>query len=116
MVAGIERAQDRVLGREAAREREPVPRALERRDARLQRGAGGVAAARVLVAAVLADRVLRERRRQADRRDDRTGVRIGLLARVDRAGLEAVAQPSLMPASGSARKPSTSERVSTPIG
>ena len=38
VVAGIERAQDRVLGREPAREREPVPRALERRDARLERG------------------------------------------------------------------------------
>ena len=75
VVAGIERAQDRVLGRETAREREAVPRALERRDARLQRGARGVAAARVLVAAVLADRVLRERRRQADRRNDRAGAR-----------------------------------------
>ena len=73
VVAGIERAQDRVLGREAAREREPVPRAFERREARLERGARRVAAARVLVAPVLADRVLRERRREADRRDDRAG-------------------------------------------
>ena len=64
VVAGIERAQDRVLGREAAREREAVARALERRDARLERGARRVAAARVLVAAVLADRVLRERGRR----------------------------------------------------
>ena len=38
VIARIERAQDRVLGRETAREREPVPRALERRDARLERG------------------------------------------------------------------------------
>ena len=75
VVAGIERAQDRVLGREAAREREAVPRAFERREARLERVARRVAAARVLVAPVLADRVLRERRREADRRDDRAGGR-----------------------------------------
>ena len=55
------------------------------------RGARGVAAARILVAAVLAHRLLREGRRQADRRHDRAGCRVGILARVDGAGLETVA-------------------------
>ena len=85
VVAGIERAQDRVLGRETARERETVARVLQRRDARLERGARRVGAARVLVAPVLADRVLRERRGQADRRHDRARRRVGLLPRVNRA-------------------------------
>ena len=112
VVTGLERAQDRVLGRETARERETVPRTFERRDARLHRGARGIAAARVLVAAVLAYRLLHERRGQTDRRHDRAGVRVGILARVDRARLETVAHADVRVA----RKPRTSERVSTPIG
>ena len=88
VIAGPQQPQHRVLGREAAREREPVRRALERGEARLVRAARRVVAARVLEAAVLADLVLRERRREADRRDDRAGHRIGRLPGVDRAGLE----------------------------
>ena len=45
----------------------PCRALLERRDARLERVSGRVGAAGVFVAAVLPDRFLRERRRQADR-------------------------------------------------
>ena len=62
VVTGREqRAQHRVLGGHAAREREAVRSALQRCDARLERGARRVARAPVLEAAVLADRGLRER-------------------------------------------------------
>ena len=88
MIAGPQQPQHRVLGREAAREREPVRGAFERREARLVRTARRVVAARVLVAAVLADFFLRERRREADRGDDRAGDGIGRLTRVDRPGFE----------------------------
>ena len=91
MVARVECAQDGILGREAARERESVPRVLERRDARLHRGTSRVAAARIFVAAVLSDRVLGECRRQADRRHDRTRAGVRLMTGVDRARFEAVA-------------------------
>ena len=54
----------------------------------LERVPGRVGDARVVVALVLADRVLDVRRRLVDRRDDRAGRGIRLLADVDRAGLE----------------------------
>ena len=56
--------------------------------ARLQRVPRRVRDARVVVALVLADRVLDVRRRLVDRRDDRAGRRIRLLAVVDGARLE----------------------------
>ena len=84
--AGGEAAQHRVLGGEPAGEREPVLRLLERRHARLERGAGRVARSRVLVAAVDADGLLGERRRQRQRDDHRPGGRVGVLAGVDRRG------------------------------
>ena len=70
--------------------REPDVRALQRRDALLVRVSRGIAGARVEVVARLADRGLRERRGEADRGYDRTGDGVGLLAGVDRTGLEAV--------------------------
>src|SRR5690606_7773453 len=80
--------QHRVARREAARERHAVARPLQRRDARFERGARRVARARVLVALVLADGTLRERRRQRDGRDDRAGGGIRWLPDVDGPGLE----------------------------
>ena len=91
-IAGREQAQHVVLGGEPAGEGQPVAGALERGDARLERGAGGVAAARVLEALVAADAVLGERRAQRDRGDHRAGRRVGRLAGVDGAGLEAPAR------------------------
>ena len=118
MVAGIERAQDGVLGGETAREREAVPRVLERRDARLERVSGRVAAAGVFVAAVLPDRFLRERRRQADRHArPRRSPRRAPAPRGSRAS-RTRRHRWLIGSCGarSARNDSTSERVSTPIG
>src|SRR3972149_5474841 len=68
--------------RHARRERQAPGAALERGEAGLERGAGGVAGPRVLVALVLADRFLRERRGLVDR--DRAGPRgrVGVLSRV----------------------------------
>src|SRR5207302_211387 len=71
---------------------DPVRRRLERCEAFLQRGARGVRDARVVVALVLPDGVLHERRGLVDRRDDRPGRRIRLLSIVNRAGLEVHAQ------------------------
>src|ERR687898_3189574 len=83
-----ELAQYRVLGRHAGGERERVAPALERGQARLQRVAGGVAAAAVLPASVLADGPLGERGGHADRGDDGTARRVGRLPGVDGAGVE----------------------------
>ena len=93
VVAGLQhRAQQRVLGREPRGERERALAALERGELRLERGAGRVAGAAVLVAAAQpADAVLHERRGLVDRRDDRAGRRVELLAGVDGARGEAVA-------------------------
>ena len=67
MVAGREQAQDGVLGGQAAGEGQPVGGAFQRGQARFEGGPGGVAAAGVLEAPVLADRVLGEGRGQRDR-------------------------------------------------
>ena len=76
-------AQQRVFGGEAGRERQAVRAALERGDLRLERGARGVAAAAVLVAlAEAADAVLRVRRREVHRRDDRARGRVERLTGV----------------------------------
>src|SRR5581483_618722 len=71
------------------REREAAGRALQRRDTLLEGLAGRVSGARVLESGVLAHGGLRERRRQGDRRDDRAGARVGVLAGMDGTGLEA---------------------------
>ncbi len=84
-----EGAQDRVLRRQPARERQAVRAVLERGQADLERGAGRVAGAGVLVALVVAHRVLGERRRQRDGRHDRARRRVGVLAGMDGARLEA---------------------------
>ncbi len=73
---------------EPGAERDPVLRLLEARQRLLQRAAGRVRDARVVVALVHADRVLHERRRLVDRRRDRAGRRIRLLADMNRARLE----------------------------
>ena len=61
---------------------------LERGEVQLQRRPRRVRDARVVVALVLADRVLHEGRRLVDRHDDGAGGRIRLLTVVDRARLE----------------------------
>jgi len=63
--------------------------ALERGQAGFERGARGIAAARVLEAAMLADGFLGEGHRLVDRDDGRAGRLVGLLAGVDGARLEA---------------------------
>ena len=71
MVAGREEAQQGVLGGQPGREREAVGRAFEHGEVRLERGAGGVAAAGVLEGQRLADRLLGEGAGQRDRRAPR---------------------------------------------
>ena len=104
-------------GRSRTRARAARPRAT-RGTPRARRGSG-CRCARTR-SPVLADRVLGERRRQRDRRHDRAGRGIGLLAGVDGAGLEeSVGRRRLMRArrgSAGERNASTSERLSTPIG
>ncbi len=92
VVAGTaERAQQGVLGGEPAGEREPVPAAFERGEAFLQRVAGRVGAAAVLVPeAGRADRVLRVGAGLVDRRHDRSGSWVGILPGVDGERVEAV--------------------------
>ena len=61
---------------------------LERGDALLERLAGRVRGARVVVALVDADRLLGVRRGLVDRDGDRAGLGVGVLSRVDGACLE----------------------------
>ena len=61
---------------------------LQRGERRFQGLARGVAAARVVELAPLAGARLDERRRQMDRPHDRAGLRIALVADVDRSGAE----------------------------
>ncbi len=84
-------AQHRVGGRHAGRERAPMPTAFQRGQTFLQRGAGRVAGAGVLVTgAHAAHPVLGVGRRGVDGHDHRTGRRVCLLARMNGAGGEAV--------------------------
>ena len=64
-------------------EGEAVAPPLERGDVALERLAGGILAARVLVALVLAEPVLHVGGGEVDRRHDRAGERLGPLAGVD---------------------------------
>ena len=91
MVAGpAQRAEQGVLGGQAGGEREAALPLLERGDAALEGGAGGVGGAAVLVAAAQpADAVLLVGAGRVDRRDHRSGHRVGLVAGVDRTRLEA---------------------------
>ena len=84
VIARAQQLQERHRGRAARAEGESEAAALERGDAALEHLARGVARARVLEAAVLAGAVLREGRRELDRRIHRAGVRVGRLRRVDR--------------------------------
>ena len=90
MVArSADRAEEGVFGREAAREREAVGSDLDRREALLQRGARGVAAAGVLVARSQApDAVLGVGGHLVDRWHHGTRERVWILARVDGEALE----------------------------
>ncbi len=84
------RAQKGVLGSQAGGEGEPACTTLERGQALLERCARGIATARVLVAPAQAPHsVLGIRRDLVDRGNDRAGLGVGLLARVNRARLEA---------------------------
>ena len=83
-------AQQRVLGGQAAGEREAAPAALQRGQALLQRVAGRVGRPRVLVSqSRRADGVLGVGGGLVDRWHHRAGARLGLLARVDGQRLEA---------------------------
>ena len=85
-----ERADQAVLRGHAGGERERRRAVLQRGQARLQRGPRRVGGARVLVAAAgAADAVLLVGRGLVDRRDDRAGERVGVLAGVDGLGFEA---------------------------
>ncbi len=86
--AWVDEVHQRRRRAEAGGESDAVLRVLERGERHLQRRAGRVRDARVVVALVDADRFLHERRGLVDRRDDRAGRRVGLLAVVDRSGLE----------------------------
>jgi hypothetical protein len=87
-LARVNEMHDRRHGRHAGGEGDAVLSALERGETDLQRRPRRVRDARVLVALVLPDRLLGERRRLVDRDRDRAGRRIRLLTLVDRAGLE----------------------------
>ena len=88
---GVHSAPDEgVLGGQAGGEREAALPVLDRRQRALERGAGRVGGAAVLVAAAQpAHAVLLVGRRREDRRDHRAGGRVRLVARMDGAGLEA---------------------------
>ena len=83
-----EQGEDRCRRRQSRRERQSIPASFELGQARLQRGAGRVAGARVLVPLVFPDRFLLVRRGLEHRHDDRAGGRIGLLSRMDRLGFK----------------------------
>ena len=87
-VAGVEQVHERRRRAEAGRVGDAVLGRLERGERGLERLPRRVGDARVVEALVLADRVLDVRRRLVDRRDDRAGRGIGLLAVVDCARLE----------------------------
>src|SRR5207237_5340481 len=72
--------------RHARRKGQPVGPAFERGDALFEGGAGRVSGARILVAAMFADRLLGEGRRLVDRDHHRASRRVGLLAGVKGAG------------------------------
>ena len=88
VVAGVEQVHDRRRRAEARRERVTVRGVLERGEALLERRSRRVRDARVVVALVHADRLLRERGGLVDRRRHRARRRVGLLAGMDRARLE----------------------------
>ena len=92
VAGGQEHPQQHVAGPHPGAERVGVPAALEGGEALLQRGAGGVGAARVLVATgpQPAHAVLGEGGRQVQRCDHRAGGRVGLLPGVDGPGGEAL--------------------------
>ena len=87
-VARVQQVHERRRGAEPRRERDAVLCALERGEAELQRRARGVGDARVVVALVLADRLLDVRGGLVDRDRHGAGRRIRLLSVVDRARLE----------------------------
>ena len=96
VVAGAhQHAQEDVARSHTRAERPAVPAALERGQAFLQRGAGGVRAARVLVPARAraADAVLDEGGRQVQGGDHRARGGVGVLPGVDRVRGEAAHDP-----------------------
>ncbi len=88
MVARLQRQQQGGRRPEPAREAEALRAALERGEHLLQRLARRVAGARVVPGLRLADRGLRVRRGLVDRHVDRAVLGLGVLADVDRPGLE----------------------------
>ena len=95
VVAGPQRAQEGVLGGHPAGEGEAVAGALQRGDgASCRTSPGRVVGPGVLVLG-LARLVLGEGRGQVDGRDDGPGGRVGVLAGVDRSGLEPAGSSSL---------------------
>src|SRR5207253_4425889 len=88
VVAGGEGEQQRRLRAEARGERERGRRSLERGDGLLERLSRRIPGAAVVEALRLSDLRLCVRGRLEDRNVDRSVRRFGLLALVDRAGLE----------------------------
>ena len=88
MVTGRERLEQGAGGREAGGEAEAVLAAFERSEVALEREARRVMRARVLVALILAERLLGVCRGLVDRHHHRAGGGIGILPGVDRAGSE----------------------------
>src|SRR5262249_51641741 len=76
---------------DARGERECLLAGLDRRDVALERGARRILGPRVLVALVAAELILDVGRGLEDRRDDRSGGWVGLLAGVNTDGREACA-------------------------
>ena len=88
VVPRLEQVEERVGGGQPRGEGERVRRPLQRRQAALQRVAGGVVRPRVLVTLVLARAGLHVRRGQVDRRHDGAGGGVRPLPGVDGEGLE----------------------------
>ena len=87
-LARVHEVHQRGRRAEPRAERDAVLRVLEARERDLERRAGRIGDARVVVALVHADRLLHVRGGLVDGRDDGAGRRVGLLPGMDRARLE----------------------------
>src|ERR671932_1366854 len=86
VVARVEQMQQRVFRGHAARKGQPEAATVERGETGLERGAGRIGGARVVVALVDSDFGLRVRAGLVDRHDDRACGRVRVLPDVNGAG------------------------------
>src|SRR5262249_44074675 len=89
VIAALEELHERIDARDAARERDAVACAFERRYVALQGLPRGVLRPRILVALVFSDPLLHVRRREIDGGHDGAGHDVGALSSVDGARAEA---------------------------